>query len=193
MDNNKSSSTTGCSDQSEYQTGFTQLPKRRSGLIAFLLVVIILLSSMISVLSMMNVHLFRQLDALSSQSTAPVRFSGDGNRAPSQPEDTTPASDGTSSLPLTPIPGITGYVLSDFEQELYQLPQGFCVTQVDASSNASVNMLFPGDILLRLDGVAIDHAATLNDVLSHRQPGDTVSVLVYRAGEQHSISIKLPE
>lgn len=175
-------------EQSEYQTGFTQPPKQRNGLIAFLLVVIILLSSVISVLGMMNVHLFRQLDALSSQSTAPVRFSEDGNDNLSGTDSTDFASDETTGLLLTPIPGISGYVLSEFEQTLYHLPQGFCVTQADTR-----HPLVPGDILLSLDGVAIDSADTLSDLLNRRLPGNALSAVIYRDGEQHSISISVSE
>ena len=188
MDKNTPFSAPECPDQSEYQTGFTQLPKRRSGLIAFLLVVIILLSSVISVLGMMNVHLFHQLDALSSQSTAPVRFSGEGSGDLSGTDDTISASDDTSGILLTPIPGISGYVLSDFEQSLYHLPQGFCVTHADARHS-----LASGDILLSLDGVAIDSAETLSALLSCRQPGDSVTAVVYRAGEQFNICISVSQ
>lgn len=184
MDKNKSF----YPDQSEYQTGFTQPPKSRSGLIAFLLVVIILLSSIISILGMMNIHLFRQLDALSAQSTAPVRFSEDGNSDLSEPENTTSFADNRSPSPLNPIPGLTGYILSEFEQDLYHLPQGFCVTQADTR-----HPLVSGDILMSFDGIAIDSADTLNELIARRQPGDTVNALVYRSGEQRSICISVCE
>ena len=45
-----------------YQTGSTQPPKSRGGLIAFLLVLVILLLGAATILGLMNVHLFRQIN-----------------------------------------------------------------------------------------------------------------------------------
>ena len=48
-------------DNKTYQTGHTAPPKSRGGLIALLLGIIILLFGIISVLGLLNIHLFRQL------------------------------------------------------------------------------------------------------------------------------------
>ena len=44
-----------------YQTGSTQPPKSRGGLIAFLLILVILLFGAVTILGVMNVKLFKQL------------------------------------------------------------------------------------------------------------------------------------
>lgn len=49
-------------DEYTYQTGSTQPPRSRGGLIAFLLVLVILLLGAVTILGFMNIKLFRQLD-----------------------------------------------------------------------------------------------------------------------------------
>ncbi len=53
-----------------YQTGRTVPPKSRGGLIAVLLAVIILLFGIVSILGLMNIHLFRQLMGAEKDGTA---------------------------------------------------------------------------------------------------------------------------
>lgn len=66
-----------------YQTGSTKPPKSRSGLMAFLLVVIILLIGAVTILGVMNIKLFRQLRKNGNDQILGISLSGtDG------PEDT---------------------------------------------------------------------------------------------------------
>lgn len=57
-------------DNQTYQTGQTEPPKSKSGLIALLLTVIILLGGVISILGLMNIRLFRQLMGVNDESIA---------------------------------------------------------------------------------------------------------------------------
>ena len=68
-------------DDGVYGTGKTEPPKNHSGLIAFLLIVVIFLSGIVSVLSFLNVQLFQQLSEQKKENSqsAPVSLSGIGD------------------------------------------------------------------------------------------------------------------
>ena len=64
-------------DQGIYQTGSTQPPKSHGGLVAVLLVLVIFLGGISSALGILNIRLFRQINAQNQEaSDAPVAFSG---------------------------------------------------------------------------------------------------------------------
>ena len=54
-------------EQDSYKTGSTKPPKNRGGLVAGLLVAVILLAGVCSILGLMNVQLFRMLQAEKKQ------------------------------------------------------------------------------------------------------------------------------
>ena len=60
-------------DQNTYQTGSTCPPKSRKGLVAVLLTIIILLCGAVTILSVMNIRLFKQIKA-SDEETLPISF-----------------------------------------------------------------------------------------------------------------------
>jgi M6 family metalloprotease-like protein len=60
---------------------------------------------------------------------------------------------------------------------------GVKITDVAADSPADKAALKVGDVLLKLDEVAIDSPARFNDFLSERKPGDKVRVTALRAKE----------
>jgi serine protease Do len=62
-------------DQGVYRTGSTQPPKNHGGIIAILLIAVILLSGVVSVLGVMNIRLFRQLNHTPEQTDAQIKFS----------------------------------------------------------------------------------------------------------------------
>lgn len=74
-------------DQGTYRTGFTKPPKSRGGLIAVLLVAVILLSGIVTILGVMNIRLFRQLNTAQEDKTLPIMFHEN-----TQPNQTTIAS-----------------------------------------------------------------------------------------------------
>ena len=63
-------------DQGVYQTGSTQPPKSHGGLVAILLVMVIFLGGISSALGILNIRLFRQINAQNQEAEdAPVAFS----------------------------------------------------------------------------------------------------------------------
>lgn len=171
-------------EENFYQTGLTHLPKSHRGLIAFLLVIIIILGSVVGILGMMNIHLFRQLDMLQGQDTAPVCFDGNDDAVPSVPV----VSGETAE---TTVLGLSGYILSSFDQMVYRLPGGFYIASV--SGDAAAKGILPGDVLMQLNGVSVTNADTLIAQAQNCRVGDAVSLVVFRSGEQHLFSVAVEE
>lgn len=73
-------------EQSVYRTGSTQPPKNRRGLIAVLLVAVILLCGVVSILGVMNIRLFRQVNSERTNNSLPIMFSN--NTAQTFPVET---------------------------------------------------------------------------------------------------------
>lgn len=59
----------------EYGTGRTQPPKNRGGLVALLLILVIFLTGIVTVLGILNIRLFRQLNARKEMDDAAISFS----------------------------------------------------------------------------------------------------------------------
>ena len=92
-----------------------------------------------------------------------------------------------------PTLGITGESLSSFYQNYYLLPAGLYITHVAPDSPAALAGIQEGDILLSLDGTAITSQDTLERFLFAHQVGDSVTVTVYRAGQQGTAKLTLAE
>lgn len=153
----------------EYRTGQTQPPKSSRGLIAFLLICIILLGGVVSVLGMMNIHLFRQLQQAEEQT--PLSFA-QGDIDPVDTEETT----------LT-LGGITVQEMPAMYSEIYDLPAGLYVV------DSQLDTILPGDVLTEFDGAAITTLEELNTSYAKKKPGDQLWFSFHRQGEAFSLSI----
>ena len=145
----------------EYRTGRTHPQKSRSGLIAFLLICVIFLCGMVSVLGLMNIRLFRQLQETNTE--VPLSFA-QGDLTPVEPE-------GDS---LT-VGGITVQEMPAMYSEVYDLPAGLYV--IDAPEGSPV---MPGDVLVGFDRSAVGSLAELNALLLNRKAGETPTLSLYR-------------
>lgn len=92
-----------------------------------------------------------------------------------------------------PSLGISGQAVSAFEQLYYRIPQGIYITDVSETSDAAAKGISPGDILLTFDGQRVTDSDTLKSLLYAHAAGDTVEVIIYRAGKQHALQIVLDE
>ena len=92
-----------------------------------------------------------------------------------------------------PTLGLTGESLSVFYQHYYLLPSGLYINSVDPDGPAGQAGIEPGDILLALDDQRIESQEALDRFLFNHQVGDTVTVTIYRAGQQGSANITLAE
>lgn len=92
-----------------------------------------------------------------------------------------------------PTLGIKGETLSNFYQHYYRLPAGLYITEVSTDSHAYRCGIEPGDLLLQVDDNRIISMDDLNAVLYRHQIGDTVNVVIYRAGQRASVTLTLTE
>ena len=163
-------------EQDTYQTGSTCPPKSRRGLIAFLLVLVIFLCGIITALGMMNIRLFRQLHAASSQNESLLAFSQ--------------AAQETRTDTFFAL-GFSGQNIPEFWHIYQDMPRGIYITEVAKNSDAARKGIAPGDILLRVDGEPISDTDTLLALLNARQEQVSAQVLIYRTGKQLQLTIRL--
>jgi putative serine protease PepD len=69
--------------------------------------------------------------------------------------------------------------------------QGALVTQVESDAPAWLAGVEEGDIVISVDGTAVEGAARLIAAVKDRQPGDQVAVVVLRDGDVHTIDVVL--
>lgn len=159
-----------------YQTGSTQPPKSRKGLLAGLLIAVIFLCGLVSGLGLMNIKLTRQLEALQEPELCTVSFA--------QAEAALPCS---QDAPL----GFDGHAVSQFWQDYDCLPQGIYITQVEATCDAAAKGILPGDILVAIDGCPITDPDQLPQFLQQRSAGEVVQLTLYRNGQRWSCLLTL--
>ena len=68
----------------------------------------------------------------------------------------------------------------------------FIVSVVPNSPAAQANLM-PGDIIVQIEGKAVNDVPSLEDALMSKNPGESVSVKVYRGNQQHTLNVKLEE
>ncbi len=147
-----------------YQTGSIQRSKGSSGPVAFLLGLVIFLCGISTALGLMNIHLFRQLNAQPEETLSAVSFSDSGAEL-------------TRSSQQTAL-GLTGESISDFWHTYHDLPHGIFIQSVDETSDAAAKGIVPGDILVRIDGCDVTTLDELNEVLALCD--GTVQLEIYR-------------
>ena len=170
-------------DRDIYETGRTQPPKDRNGLVSFLLVVIIILGGLVSALSILNIRLFAQLQFRETENAfVPVILE---TTEPSTPHQL-PRS-GHDNL------GLTGEKVSTFYQRYYGLPEGLYVTAVESGSAADFLGIEPGDVLLSLGGIPVTDADSFTAILRSAHVGDVLEGILYRGSRQYSFQFTVTE
>ena len=92
-----------------------------------------------------------------------------------------------------PTLGLTGETVSAFYQFYYNLPNGMYISEIDSQSDAARKGLEAGDILISVDDTRISNMDELEALLSNYDVGDTVRIVIYRAGRQYSAQLTLHE
>ena len=92
-----------------------------------------------------------------------------------------------------PTLGIRGESVSAFYQRYYRMPAGIFITELDPSSDAAQKGIQTDDILMRINDTHITSMDDMNTVLYGCEVGDTVDVIIYRAGKQYRVSLTLSE
>ena len=92
-----------------------------------------------------------------------------------------------------PYLGFTGEPVSALYQYYYRLPAGMFITEVTSGSNADIQGLESGDILISLDGTTVTTVEELTTVLYGYEVGDTVEAVIYRNKKQQTITLTIEE
>ena len=154
-------------EQYAYRTGRTDPAKSSRGLIAILLICVIFLGGLVSALSIMNIHLFRQL-----QDTKALSFA-EGEAAQTAEE----------SLCLA---GMALQETDPLYQQLHDLPQGLFVAQVEPGSQAEKLGICPGDVLISLDKTPV---STLETAKEHLDNKSGFPITLWRDGKEIKLTL----
>ncbi len=164
-------------EQNTYQTGSTNPPKNYQGTICVLLILVIVLGSVVSILSMLNIRLFQMLE---QKEQSVLQFSTQPEAEPPEP------------LPEgchVPTLGLTGQEVTNLYRSYQDWPEGVYISNVTEGSPAHRADLRPGDILLAVEGVAVDSCAALEEITATLTAGKTVTFTVFR--EEKELTLKL--
>ena len=119
-----------------YETGVTQPGKSYRGVIAVLLMAVIFLSGVVTALGLVNVHLFRKLQAEDNTPVAPVSF-----EAPEEGISPYARMDVGTQVPEL---GIWYVMVSGICNQYYEIPMGLMVTSENHKDIRSGDVLREG-------------------------------------------------
>ena len=92
-----------------------------------------------------------------------------------------------------PTLGLSGDSITKFDQYYFHIPQGLYLTEVDIHSDAHLQGIEAGDILISLDGEAVTSQFQLETLVNRHAIGDTLTALIYRGGQEETILLTVTE
>ena len=92
-----------------------------------------------------------------------------------------------------PMIGISGENVSQQVSMTYGLPVGIYVRYVDPQSGAAAGGIQQGDVITALNGKEVQTLAELNNVRDEYKAGDTVTLTVFRNGQEVKVDVVLSE
>jgi serine protease Do len=92
--------------------------------------------------------------------------------------------------------GRLGVAVQDVNQSLAQSfglpkPQGALVSSIDKDGPAAKSSLKPGDVILQVNGVAVDQSASLPTMIADQKPGSTVHLQVWRDKAYKDVTVTI--
>jgi serine protease Do len=87
--------------------------------------------------------------------------------------------------------GLVPETLTYPEQQQYGVKEGALVRMVQDSTPAAKAGFQVGDVIVRYDGKPVSDDATLRDMVSRTEPGQTVPVVVRRDGQERTIDVTI--
>ncbi len=158
-----------------FKTGSTHPPKSHQGLIAVLLILVILLCGIVTVLSLLNIRLFRMLE---NQETGNIPFS----------QETVPVI-AQSVWKGNQYQGFSCREVDDVYRSYQQWPQGLYITEVTPGSPAEKADLQIGDILSKVNDVSVSSEESLDLLLKDCTPGQPLTLTVYRESRELTLTL----
>ncbi len=92
-----------------------------------------------------------------------------------------------------PVIGIAGRAVTKEDAEAYGLKIGVYVSSMTPNSPAYMAGVKIGDIITECDGVKVETVEEINKIKNKKQPGDEMTIKVYRQGEYKKITLILGE
>ncbi len=90
-----------------------------------------------------------------------------------------------------PAIGISGSEITQAASSYYNLPQGVMIATVDERADAYNKGLMYGDIIVGINGTEITTMSEINDIKENFKAGDTITLNIYRSGQNLDIDIVL--
>ena len=89
--------------------------------------------------------------------------------------------------------GVMGQALDTQFAERFEVEEteGFYITDLEEGLGADLAGLEPGDIIKSVDGIVINKFADLSGYLLSKRPGEKVSVVYKRDGEENKVEVRL--
>ena len=163
---------------SEYRTGDVQVPKRRGHIITIILLAGICLFCILSLLIFVSKYLFA--DFWKGEQSQPAMLFIKDMRF-SQQQDQEEGYADIDSL------GIHGRVLTDFDQQYFDLPKGVYITTM----TTLVPELMVGDVLMKINDTAVTDPDGLNATIREYDSDTPLTLEIYRGGETLIITTTL--
>ena len=96
-------------------------------------------------------------------------------------------------VPGRPSLGITGQDITELMSIYYRMPKGVYVFAITPDSGAEKAGIVAGDIIIGIEGESITTSDELNDVKNRYSVGDTVTLSIYRSGQNFDVDVVLGE
>jgi len=89
--------------------------------------------------------------------------------------------------------GVMGQALDAQYADRFKVDEteGFYITDLEEGLGAAMAGIQPGDIIKSVDGIVINKFADLSGYLASKRPGEKVSVIFKRSGEERKVDVRL--
>ena len=92
-----------------------------------------------------------------------------------------------------PTLGLSGESITKFDRYYFHIPEGLYLTGVDEHSDAFLQGIAPGDILISLEGQVITTQNQLDVIVNSCAIGDTLTAVIYRNSQEETITLTVTE
>ena len=92
-----------------------------------------------------------------------------------------------------PTLGLSGESITKFDRYYFHIPEGLYLTGVDEHSDAFLQGIAPGDILISLEGQVITTQNQLDVIVNGCAIGDTLTAVIYRNSQEETITLTVTE
>ena len=99
----------------------------------------------------------------------------------------------TGQFVSKPFLGVRYQIITEKAALLNEVPQGAYIIEVVQGSPAEKIGIKPGDIVVRIAGEGIGDDGDLSEIISSRKPGEEVKIVIWRDGEEITLTAKLSD